>query len=172
MRLLAALLALAACHRNGTAASPPFDGGTHSDGGVAVLTYHRDLARDGHYVDAAFTHAAAAGLRLAFTASFSGHVYAQPLYVEGGASSRPDMLIVATESNEVLAIDPATGAIIWRRTLGPPTPRSSLPCGNIDPLGITGTPASDGTAVYLDAFSNSRHLVFALSLADGSTLGG
>jgi hypothetical protein len=51
-----------------------------------------------------------------------------------------------------------------------------LPCGNIDPDGITGTPAIDPAAgvVYFDALTNEkggpRHLVYALSLSDGSIL--
>ncbi len=48
-----------------------------------------------------------------------------------------------------------------------------LPCGNIDPVGITGTPAIDDSreAVYLDAMvatsSGPQHLVFGLSLENG-----
>jgi hypothetical protein len=67
---------------------------------------------------------------------------------------------------------------IWTRSLGKPVRRSALACGNIDPLGITGTPAIDARAkaLYLDAAIEGsrgpRHLIFALSLADGSTLPG
>jgi hypothetical protein len=55
---------------------------------------------------------------------------------------------------------------------------SSLCCGNIEPLGITGTPVIDkgSQAVYLDAFvcepAGPQHLIFGLSLRDGSTLPG
>jgi hypothetical protein len=55
-----------------------------------------------------------------------------------------------------------------------------LPCGNIAPLGITGTPVIDGIkdALYLDAMveaedgSGAQHLVFGLSVSDGSVLPG
>ncbi len=53
-----------------------------------------------------------------------------------------------------------------------------MPCGNIKPLGITGTPVIDEHAarLYLDAMVNRgdgpRHLVFGLSLADGAVLPG
>jgi len=53
-----------------------------------------------------------------------------------------------------------------------------LSCGNIEPLGITGTPVIDAglQAVYLDAFvrqsNGPQHLIFVLSLRDGSTLPG
>ena len=63
-------------------------------------------------------------------------------------------------------------------SLGKPVARSSLPCGNIDPLGVTGTPVIDEStkAIYLNAAvdgpSGPRHLVFALSLKDGSLLPG
>ena len=41
------------------------------------------------------------------------------------------MLIVATDQDEVYAIDAQSGAQIWERTLGEPVPRSALPCGNL-----------------------------------------
>ena len=71
----------------------------------------------------------------------SGNVYAQPLYIEGG----PDgpMIIVVTASNNVYALNATTGTVIWQRTdIGPPV-TSGLPCGNINPFGIIGTPVVD-----------------------------
>jgi hypothetical protein len=55
-----------------------------------------------------------------------------------------------------------------------------LPCGNIDPLGITGTPVIDpqSQALYLGAMIRAkasgapRHFIFGLSLQDGSVLPG
>jgi hypothetical protein len=57
---------------------------------------------------------------------------------------------------------------------------SSLPCGNIDPLGITGTPVIDASSngLFVDAMTTpdggttKKHLIFGLSLADGSVLPG
>jgi hypothetical protein len=58
-------------------------------------------------------------------------------------------------------------------------PRAALPCGNIDPLGITGTPVIDQTSrtIFLDAMTDAggttaRHLIYALSIDDGSTRAG
>src|SRR5207248_11512993 len=98
---------------------------------------------------------------------------AQPLYVSNGPGGRA-ALIVATEQNTVLAIDAAGGSSLWVSNLGSPVPRSQLPCGDINPLGITGTPVidPDRRVIYLDAFSNRRHSIFALSLDDGSVLPG
>ena len=112
-----------------------------------------------------------------FNAVVSGHVYAQPLYwrAPGSASG---MLLVATEQNKVHALDAGTGKELWQRTVGKPVPRSALGCGNVDPLGITGTPVIDeaGEALYLDAMTQSasgpRHRVFALSLKDGEAIPG
>ena len=76
------------------------------------------------------------------------------------------------------AIDAVNGEERWQRSLGQPVPRSSLPCGNISPLGVTGTPVIDASteAIYLNAAvegaSGPRHLVFALSLNDGTPLPG
>ena len=57
-------------------------------------------------------------------------------------------------------------------------PLSLLRCGNIDPIGITGTPVIDEStaSIFLDAMVNGssgpRHLVFGISLRDGSLLPG
>src|SRR3984893_749138 len=43
------------------------------------------------------------------------------------------------------ARDAIYGQERWQRWLGKPLPRSSLSCGNISPLGVTGTPVIDGS---------------------------
>ena len=113
----------------------------------------------------------------AFDGRVPGNVDAQPLYWRpAGASS--GLVIVATEDNAVVALDPVSGSTVWQQNLGPPAMGAAVPCGNIKPLGITGTPVIDErrAAVYLDAVVNRdggpRHLVFALSLADGVVLPG
>ncbi len=146
---------------------------------ATVSTYHAEAARSGRYVAPGLTWANAGTVRLdpAFDGRVPGNVYAQPLYWRPpGAPS--GLLIVATEENAVVALDAITGTIVWQRSLGHAVARSALPCGNINPLGITGTPVIDepSRAIYLDAFvdtpSGLRHLVFALSLKDGSTIVG
>jgi outer membrane protein assembly factor BamB len=145
-----------------------------------VLQHHADGGRDGLYIDPAFTQSAAPTLRRdpAFYAALPGQVYAQPLYVSNGPGGR-SAFIVATEQNTVVAIDASTGFWIWSRNVGTPVSLSLLACGNIDPFGITGTPVIDPDArtIYLDAATTpdgvtQRHLIYALSLDDGSTLPG
>ena len=63
-------------------------------------------------------------------------MYGQPLVVG-------QLVIAATENDSLYGLDRATGHVAWRTHLGSPVPLSDLPCGNIDPLGITGTPAYD-----------------------------
>jgi hypothetical protein len=150
-----------------------------ADAAGDILTYHGDLNRSGHFVVPGLNWDRARSLHLDenFRARISEHVYAQPLYWRG-SGSMPPLLLVATEDDVVHAIDARSGGEIWQRSLGKPVARSSLRCGNISPLGVTGTPVIDaGTqAIYLDAAvedeSGPRHLVFALSLKDGSTLPG
>ena len=144
-----------------------------------VLTYHNSNQRDGAYRIARLTLAAAAGVTrdTAFAPSISGHVYAQPLYWHPKGSG-PGLIIVATESNTVYALNERTGKTVWQRAVTGPMPLSQLPCGNIDPMGITGTPVIDPVAqrVYFDAMTKTnngaRHLVYALSLTDGSVVAG
>ena len=143
----------------------------------SVVTYHNSLTRHGHYGVPNLTLAAAGKMHLDghFKTKIEGHVYAQPLYwlPVGQTSGR---VIVATESNIVYALDATTGATIWKTKLAHSVPLSELPCGNIDPDGITGTPVINDSAgvLYLDALSvrrpGPRHLIYALSLSDGSIL--
>jgi PQQ enzyme repeat len=105
-------------------------------------------------------------------------VYAQPLYWVPPTGTGAERLIVATEQNFVYALDASTGKQIWAKSLGAPVPLSKLPCGNINPMGVTGTPVIDPVAaiVYLEAFvetvSGARHYVFGLSLATGAIASG
>jgi hypothetical protein len=145
----------------------------------SVLTYHNDPGRSGNFILPSLTWERARSLHLdpGFQPRFSGHLYAQPLFWQSPGSSAP-MLIVATEDNGVHAIDARSGNEIWTRSVGRPVPLSTQPCGNIDPLGITGTPVIDEAtqAVYLAAMvadaAGAHHRVFALSLKDGSPLPG
>src|SRR5882724_9202799 len=144
------------------------------DAQVNVTQEHNNLSRDGVYIDAAFTPSAAAGLMrdLNFNGTISGNVYAQPLYVEGGLNG--PMIIVVTESNNVYALNATTGTVIWQRTdLGPPV-TSGLPCGNINPAGITGTPVVDlaSRSLFFDALidgATKKHFIYSLNVDTGAT---
>ncbi len=145
----------------------------------SIVTFHGHPDRNGSYIAPALTFARARALRLdeGFRPKISGNVYAQPLYWRA-PGSKSEILLLATENNVVYAIDAGAGGEIWKRTLGNPVARSSMPCGNIDTLGVTGTPVIDEAtkAIYLDAAIEApaglRHLIFALSLKDGSILPG
>lgn len=150
-------------------------GSASAAGDLSILTYHGALDRAGRYVMPGLTFDRARGLHLdaSFHAVFRGRVFAQPLLWREPGSPEA-MLIVATDHDEVYAIDAASGAQIWKRTLGDPVPRSALPCGNIPLLGVTGTPVIDPAraTLYLDAMvmrgDEPRHEIYALALADGS----
>ena len=140
---------------------------------VNVTQEHNHLSRDGLYIDPAFTPANAANLTrdLNFNGTISGNVYAQPLYIEGGPNGA--MVIAVTESNNVYALNATTGAVIWQRNLGPAV-TSGLPCGNISPLGITGTPVVDlaSRSLFLDAMidgATKKHFVYSLNVDTGAT---
>jgi hypothetical protein len=146
-----------------------------------VLQHHLHGNRDGAYIDPLFTREAAALLHrdLTFRAPLPGPTYAQPLYMDNGAGGRPTLFVV-TEQNVVLALNAADGSTIWTRQLGMPVPLILMPCGVIDPLGITGTPVidPDQRVLYVDAMTTpddgttKLHRVFALSIDDGATLPG
>ena len=151
------------------------------EGAVNVPEHHNHDSRDGLYVDPAFTPAAAAALKrdLAFAGGISGNVYAQPLYIEGGPGGKA-MIIAVTESNNVYALDAVDGSVIWQRHVGPPVPLSKLPCGDIDPLGITGTPVVDlpSRTLLFDAMTTPdngvtlKHLIYSMNVDTGTTNSG
>ena len=85
------------------------------------------------------TPTVAARLRL------DGAVYASPIVVGG-------TIVVATENDTVYALDRAYRPGAGSGTSARPSPADERPCGNIDPLGITGTPVVRTTApVYVVA---------------------
>lgn len=143
----------------------------------SVLQFHKNDSRDGSYIDPALSRETIRRFKRddSFKSTIPGPLYAQPLFIEKAAQEK-DGLLVATEQNIVQLIDATTGALIWQRKLGEPVPLSALPCGNINPLGVTGTPVADPATriVYLDAMvspdggKTKQHLAFALSWEDGS----
>jgi outer membrane protein assembly factor BamB len=104
-----------------------------------------------------------------------GPVYAQPLEV----GSR---VYAATESDTIYALDTATGAVRWKRSVGRPVPathKGFLVCGNIHPtVGITSTPVIDAAANRIYAVADTltragvRHELVALALTTGKPVSG
>lgn len=108
-----------------------------------LTTYDYNNGRDGlDTADPSFAHLVHAWTD--GTSVISGGIYGQPL-VDGS------LVIVATEENEVYALNAATGTVAWKFSIGAPAllsvvdqaPTLSSRCGDIDPLGITGTPVID-----------------------------
>ncbi len=144
-----------------------------------IASYHGSADRAGHYIVPGLTWRSAGTVRRdqAFDGRVDGHIYTQPLYWQP-PDARHALIIVATESDFVYALDATTGRVVWRTALGRPVPLSTLPCGNIDPVGITATPVIDAAhgAVYLDAMVDEagapHHRVYGLRLTDGAVLPG
>ena len=67
-----------------------------------------------------------------------GDVYGEPLAADG-------TVIAATTNDTVYGLDPASGAVRWSTHLATPVRLSTLPCGNVDPLGILSTPVIDAS---------------------------
>ena len=143
---------------------------------VNVTQFHNHESRDGLYIDSAFTQSAAVNLTrdLNFDGTIVGNVYAQPLYIENGPGGKA-MIIVATESNNVYALDAGNGTIIWQRNVGEPVSADDLVCTKLDPMGITGTPVVDlaSRALFLDAMitpdggTTKKHLILSLNVDTG-----
>ena len=125
-------------------------------------TYHGGNTRSGYAITA--KHIGSTAPTLAWSLSLDGAVYAQPIIVDHGIT------IVATENNSVYRL--SNNAVVWRKNLGAPVARSSLPCGDIDPTGITGTPAYDAatnTVVVVSLLGSPiRHVATGLDPVTGA----
>lgn len=123
-------------------------------------TYHRNTNRTGYVAGTPDP----TQLTSAWSKQLDGAVYAEPLVVGG-------LVIVATENDSLYAFDSKTGSQIWRTNVGTPVAKSNLPCGDIDPLGITGTPVYDpasGLVFAVAEISGPAHLLVGLDLATGT----
>jgi outer membrane protein assembly factor BamB len=123
--------------------------------------YNHDAARTG-----VTTGAPPAGaLSTAWSAHLDGAVYGQPLVV-GNA------VIAATENDSLYAVSKTTGKLIWRKHVGAPVPQSALHgCGDIFPLGITGTPVYDsanGLVYAVAEITGYHHMLVGVSAATGA----
>ncbi|WP_345633073.1 outer membrane protein assembly factor BamB family protein [Rugosimonospora acidiphila] len=173
---VSAALTLAACSGDRSPAAGPSAGGPSAGGSSPASTgasgspagaaaqwpmYHGTPDRAG--VSAAMPPAAGAPRRVR-SLRLDGAVYASPIVVGG-------LTIVATENDTVYAFDQFY-AQVWRRSLGKPSPSEERQCGDIDPLGITGTPVYDASTdkVYLVAEHGGavRHELYALDPRTGS----
>jgi PQQ enzyme repeat len=153
----------------GAAGAPP-------NSGANVLMHHKNLSRDGLYVDSAFTKAASAMLHkdTTFTATVQGPTFAQPLYFEGAAGGK-NLILTATDSNQVTAFDASSGAMVWRKQIGTAAPQNQFGCGNMATIGIVGTPVIDAASktMFFDAAeAGPIRKIHALSLDDGSERAG
>ena len=155
--------------------------GSTAEGGAAgdtsVYQIHKHVNRDGLYVDSALTTTNLMGKTLHVDASFdgttAGKAYASPLYVADGVGHKGTFYI-ATENNNVYALDEATGKnAIPSKNAGPTASPGGLT--NISPLGITGTPAIDPTTrlIVFDAATAAsaggpiaKHTIHAWSIDD------
>jgi outer membrane protein assembly factor BamB len=156
----ALLVVLAACSQRAASEPPRGEAPTAPPPSTAGgwTTYDRDAARSG----ADPSEPPLGALRRAWTAKVDGAVYAQPL-VSGGR------VFIATENDSVYALDAASGRVVWRTHVATPVAGSDLPCGDVDPSGITGTPVVGDGAVFAVAFvaSSRHHELYALDVSTG-----
>ncbi len=166
-----AILALSACTSNGPPSpaatvpgSAPATSGSAASTGAAAgdwPTYHGSMSRAGVSTTMPAAHGAP---KLMQSLKLDGQVFASPIVVRG-------LTIVATEQDTVYAFDQSYRQV-WKRSLGSPSPAEERQCGDINPLGITGTPVYDAATnrVYVVAEHGGtvRHELYALNVASGT----
>jgi outer membrane protein assembly factor BamB len=157
-----AMILVAACS---SAPAAPAGRVHHTGSSRATTTFsdwpmwHHDARHTGRVA-----HPAGSPLHRAWSQDLGNAVYGEPLVVG-------DTLIAATEGNQVVGMNATTGHLRWSTGLGTPQARSGLPCGDIDPLGITGTPAYDqatGSVFVVAETDGGHHTLWALNAANGN----
>jgi hypothetical protein len=149
------------------------------------------MARDGNYLQPTLTKGAVKAMAPDATfnaaATFTGNVYSSPLYLEAGPGGM-GIYVVTTTGNDVIAFS-ETGTQVWTRNIGPsPHGVPNGFCGNVNPIGIEGTPIIDPTpgadgfaTIYVngaittgatDTGVTDRQEVHALSAKDGTERAG
>jgi hypothetical protein len=119
-------------------------------------TYHGNNTRQG---DDTTDHAVSGTVGWT-SAGLDGQLYGQPVIVG-------NQLIVATENDTVYSLSATTGAVVWTKHVPTPTavPRTdNFPCGDINPLGITGTPVVDAGNIYVLAEVETTPTTFQFDL--------
>jgi outer membrane protein assembly factor BamB len=165
--LVALLALLTACTREPAAPQQPpltLPSGPSTSAAPAAgngdwTTYHRDNARTGYLARMADP----TRLTQTWSTPLDGAVYGQPLVVG-------DRVLVATEADSLYALSLPTGQVQWRANAGEPVPLSELPCGNIDPLGITGTPVYDpgtGLVFAVAEVTGPAHVLVGVEVRTG-----
>jgi outer membrane protein assembly factor BamB len=164
------LLILAGCNApgsgTGAAATPPAPPGSpppissvKPKIGQDWTTYHYDSQRTGAITGVIDPHT----LGFAWNTLLDGQVYAEPLVVNGH-------VIVATENDSVYSLDPTNGHVLWRTHVGTPVQQSTLPCGDINPLGMTGTPVYDPATKLIFVVAEEvgpHHILIAIDAQSG-----
>jgi outer membrane protein assembly factor BamB len=167
------LIAAAGCVARGSPGpGPPTDG----LGGGDWTTFAGSLSRDGTVTGPALRAGDAARLALVWRATLDGAPIASPLYVGSTPidGSPRDIVIVATESGLVEALNAVDGSVVWSRSFGSVlTDCPDLPDSR---FGIGGTPVIDRATsrVYVAASvpEPPSVRVFALALSSGRTVPG
>jgi polyvinyl alcohol dehydrogenase (cytochrome) len=130
-------------------------------------TYHRDSVRSGADPDATEP------IEPAFAWESPGlgaPIWSQPLILGSRA-------YVATVGDKIIALDAATGAVVWQKSVGVPVPAGELPCGDVLPtVGIVGTPVIDISRNVIYAVADTwdagkkeaHHALVGLDLSSGA----
>jgi polyvinyl alcohol dehydrogenase (cytochrome) len=138
-----------------------------------VTTYGYSNVRSG--VDSATGPITGLASSATWTTHLDGSVHGEPLLYGG-------YILVATEHDTIYALYPTSGMVAWHLHVATPVATSVIDqapglgsyCGNINPLGITGTPVIDSAhnVIYVateemdgaNKWQNIRHRLYAVSL--------
>ena len=154
-------------------------GGSTTTTGNSVLERNNHPSRDGAYIQPTLTKAMVTKMATdtGFQATFTGSMRGSPLYLESGPNGK-GAFYAATASNNVVALDETTGAVVWTKSVGAAPTANGVSCGDIHPIGIISTPVIDAQARTIfvagavGTSSIMNHQIHALSVDDGTERSG
>jgi outer membrane protein assembly factor BamB len=139
-----------------------------------LSTFGYSNARTGTLIGhAGISPAQAMRLKPTWRANVAGAVTAQPLVLDGllVRGRRRTVVIAATEHGVVVALDGATGHVVWRRQLGHRTIRPDCDASPDAEFGVTATPVADRRAGRVYAVDVDGR-AWALALRSGRVVSG
>lgn len=138
----------------------------------SLLTYGYKLNRAGYDAkESTLGVANASSLHELWAFDIGGATVGQPLVAADVPvdSSRVDLALVGSENGYLYAVNSATGALVWKRSLG--TEKPACPYFPGDVFGLSSTPAVDKSAGTVYAAGGNGRL-YAMSLSSGKNVSG
>ena len=132
-------------------ATPGSGGATSAPDADSVLERNKHASRDGNFTQVMLTKSAVAAAPAkvqdaTFAATFTGKMWASPLYLAGSTPGGSGLFFAVTTGNDVVALDETNGHVVWKTNIGSSPQQSGAGCGSHGPVKTRPKAASSASA--------------------------